>query len=84
MPLEFKNTLSSSSGIIEQEIKQTISQVEHPLLFRPFYMVHPCKTKSFMETHKTNNPNNYLLSWLSVIGTLLDLKLDLRLAYKNE
>lgn len=83
-PLKLENIILFSPKIQKQETRQTISQVEHPLLFRPFYLVHPCKTRNFMEIHKTSSPNNYLLTWLSVLGTLLDLKLDLRLANKNE
>jgi hypothetical protein len=28
-----------------QEMKNVITQAEHPILFRPFFMVHPCKVR---------------------------------------
>lgn len=59
-----------------QVLEQPIHQVEHPVLFRPFYMVHPCRTADFMKSQE--NSFNYLICWLSTIGTLIGLKLDPR------
>lgn len=59
---------------------QMVSQVEHPILFRPFHMIHPCRTRDFMKQHSEINSANYLICWLSTIGTVLSLKLDLKLA----
>jgi hypothetical protein len=30
----------------QYEIHNIISQAEHPVLFRPFFMIHPCKSKN--------------------------------------
>lgn len=60
--------------ILPGTTEQTINQVEHPLLFRPFYMVHPCKTSEFMESHKDSQ--NYLICWLSTVATLVGFKLN--------
>lgn len=54
-----------------------VNQVEHPILFRPFYMIHPCRTKDFMKPH---NSSNYLICWLSTIGTVINLRLNLKLS----
>lgn len=52
----------------------TISQIEHPVYFRPFFQVHPCRTKEFMKCH---NISNYLLAWLTTVGNLIGLKVEL-------
>jgi ubiquitin-like-conjugating enzyme ATG10 len=59
-----------------KDLSMIVNQVEHPLLFRPFYMIHPCRTRDFMEPHLVANNDCYLISWLSIISTLLGLKLD--------
>ncbi|KAJ6238894.1 ubiquitin-like-conjugating enzyme atg10 [Anaeramoeba flamelloides] len=49
-----------------------ISRKEHPLLELPFFFVHPCNTSRFMQNYyKTKN---YLLSWFSVIGPAVGVK----------
>ena len=59
-----------------------LSQQEHPILFRPYFFLHPCKTAQFMA--KTNEPgaksNNYTLKWLSFVLSALDISLDLKYA----
>lgn len=54
--------------------ESVVSQVEHPILFRPFYQVHPCKTREFMKYHHVSN---YLIAWLTTIGTLIGLRFEL-------
>ena len=59
-----------------------LTQQEHPILFRPFYFVHPCKTAEWMSitaaadanTH-TNADINYTLKWLSFLDSSLRLNL---------
>jgi hypothetical protein len=58
------------------DLSTIVNQVEHPLLFRPFYMVHPCRTRDFMEPHLKLRRDCYVISWLSIVGTLLGLQLD--------
>lgn len=55
----------------------SLSQVEHPLLFRPYFMVHPCHTADFMALHRKDNGHidKYLICWLSTVSTLIGLKL---------
>lgn len=63
-----------------EDLSKVINQVEHPLLFRPFYMIHPCGTENFMQVHHNHEKAGYLICWLSVVGTLIDLRLDSRLS----
>lgn len=79
-PLGYEKTLSSLIGFAADELKQVVHQVEHPILFRPFFMIHPCRTKLFMKSHKQLNPNYYLICWLSTVGSILGLRLDGRFA----
>lgn len=57
-----------------------LTQMEHPILFRPFYMLHPCKTPELLgKTSKTSK--NPIVSWLSSIGPCI--KLDVNLNYAS-
>jgi len=52
-----------------------ITQLEHPVLGTPFLAVHPCKTALFMsllmKESGTFDIENYLLSWLGIVGNAL-------------
>jgi len=54
-----------------------ITQAEHPILGIPFFYVHPCQTSKLMKELLSNNTTgfNYILSWLSLIGPLVGLKI---------
>lgn len=62
-----------------------ITQTEHPYLNRPFYQLHPCNTEKLMSVVPTKdlseqNPRsslNYLITWLSVVGPVVNLKIPL-------
>ncbi|KAI9005902.1 hypothetical protein BC832DRAFT_555577 [Gaertneriomyces semiglobifer] len=50
-----------------------LSVDEHPLLNIPAFCVHPCQTKNFMKEMVEGewSPLQYLVLWLSMIGTLV-------------
>lgn len=52
----------------------TITQQDHPILGIPYFMIHPCYTADFMKNRSTTN---YLISWLSTVGSLAGLQLSL-------
>ena len=67
----------------------TFSQVPHPLLFEPFYQLHPCHTSQWMkmmcsvkqarsnsETQTQLSVRSYIIIWLSFIGPFVGLSLD--------
>lgn len=56
----------------EDSIRQRISHYEHPILGVLYYNIHPCNTANVMKELKTDN---YLISWLSVYGQQIGLKL---------
>ena len=67
----------------------SFSQCSHPLLFEPFYQLHPCHTAQWMETMCTvkNAKENfkrqihvsvgtYIIIWLSFVGPFVGLSID--------
>uniref|UniRef100_A0AAV2JXW5 Ubiquitin-like-conjugating enzyme ATG10 n=1 Tax=Knipowitschia caucasica TaxID=637954 RepID=A0AAV2JXW5_KNICA len=74
-----KPKLKSSS---EEDLLSTVTQQEHPLLGQTFFMLHPCKTNTFMRpvlqaAQRENRAVNYVLTWLSVVGPLVGLEVPL-------
>jgi len=59
----------------EDELWKTVTQSQHPLLQIPFYMTHPCETSSFMKSIAPEL-DNYLLSWLSIYGSVVNLNMS--------
>ncbi|KAF2903804.1 hypothetical protein ILUMI_02356 [Ignelater luminosus] len=51
-----------------------LTQMDHPVLMRPFLTVHPCKTGDLIGTsfHKSKNP---IVSWLSAVAPIFGLKI---------
>lgn len=58
-----------------------LSQQEHPILFKPFYFLHPCKTSEWMS--QLINANNYTLKWFSFVAFTLNISFDY-LKYVNQ
>ena len=56
-----------------------ITQVDHPLLARPFFKLHPCRTEQLMGLLEGQS-RRYLISWLSALGRDVGLTLDMRYA----
>jgi len=66
-----------------------VTQKEHPVLGTPFFHIHPCETKLLMgvvqqyiasETFdgpSDNDRHNYLVTWLSLVGPVVGIKLPL-------
>ena len=56
-----------------------VSQQDHPLLGRPYYHVHPCHTAKVMgqANDLSQGASNYLISWLSVFGPIIGLKVPI-------
>ena len=50
-----------------------LTQVEHPILLKPFYQIHPCHTKDFMKFFDRPNKELYVISWLSIVLPVLNL-----------
>lgn len=65
-----------------QELGIVLTQQEHPILFTPFYFMHPCKTSQWMDqTSLGSNANlNFTLKWLSFVFSALRIPLDIKYA----
>nr|AWV66634.1 ubiquitin-like--conjugating enzyme ATG10 [Brachionus rotundiformis] len=65
-----------------QESGLILTQQEHPLLFKPFYFMHPCKTSQWMNETKlsTCQSINFTLKWLSFVFSALRIPLDIKYA----
>lgn len=78
--------LSTETSFVRPD---TFSQAPHPLLFEPFYQLHPCHTSQWMKMmYAVNNAEkgsekrvhlsveNYIIIWLSFVGPYIGLSLD--------
>ena len=57
-----------------------ITQIDHPILARPFYELHPCRTEQLMGHLDSCQGDMYLVSWISSLGRDVGLSLDIRYA----
>ena len=60
---------------LQEDRWSVLTQQEHPLLRRPFYTLHPCRTAEFLECLK-HKSSNILITWLSTFGPTVGLVLD--------
>lgn len=90
-PSEFKQIFMDYEQIKKdtsqerQMLVNLLSQQEHPILFKPFYFIHPCKTSEWMkltELTKQVDGANYTLKWLSFIFFALNIEFDVRFGKK--
>ncbi|KAI1715326.1 autophagocytosis associated protein, active-site domain-containing protein [Ditylenchus destructor] len=65
---DFRDFLAKSATSSTQ-VLEGISQNEHPVLGVAFYNLHPCKTADLMK--ELREPRNYVLSFLSILGSFL-------------
>ena len=50
-----------------------LTQVEHPIFFKPCFQLHPCHTKDFMSFLSRTKRHLYVVSWLSIVLPVLGL-----------
>lgn len=79
----WKRVHSQFSKQIWENKWESLTQTEHPLLGRPFFQLHPCHTAKLMGQLKPKISSNskflsqYIISWLSMFGPVIGLKLSL-------
>lgn len=49
-----------------QDLKNIITQAEHPILFKPFFQVHPCKVGEVLSNFKESQ--NFIITFLTLFG----------------
>ncbi|XP_057963628.1 ubiquitin-like-conjugating enzyme ATG10 isoform X2 [Malania oleifera] len=88
---DIEKHLPASSEKVVKESKWTfITQEEHPYLKRPWYTLHPCGTSEWMKllflgdaaAHAAID-ELYLVSWLSVVGQVVGLKIPFEMLKLN-
>lgn len=55
-----------------------LTQMEHPIEFKPFLTLHPCRTAELLDA--LPNSKNKVLSFLSSIGPAVNLTFDVKYA----
>ena len=80
-----KYILCNAKDILNSPVHEVILQTEHPILHRPFFMLHPCRTRETLEQFQlyTNSRGSdgiifakkYLFTWFHVYGALLNLSM---------
>ncbi|KAM3958464.1 autophagy-related 10 [Aphomia sociella] len=62
--------------IKEEDFYSVITQQEHPVFLRPYFVMHPCHTATLLAVFK-NTSKNIIVTFLSLITPLLKLNLPL-------
>ncbi|XP_061401768.1 ubiquitin-like-conjugating enzyme ATG10 [Musca vetustissima] len=57
-----------------EDMLSILTQMEHPILFKPYMCLHPCRTAEVLE--QTPTSKNRILTFISVMGPYLKLDLD--------
>jgi ubiquitin-like-conjugating enzyme ATG10 len=59
---------------------ETITQQEHPILQRPFFVLHPCHTENLLRQVADQSAKKRFLFWLSIYGQSIGLPLSVNYA----
>ncbi|CAK1601345.1 unnamed protein product [Parnassius mnemosyne] len=62
--------------ITKEEFYSVITQQEHPIFHRPYFIMHPCHTAQLLKEFK-NKSRNIVVTFLGLISPLLRLNLSL-------
>lgn len=62
--------------IKQKDFYSVITQQEHPILQRPYFIVHPCHTEELLATFK-NKSKNIIVTFLGLITPLVNLNLPI-------
>ncbi|XP_062538150.1 ubiquitin-like-conjugating enzyme ATG10 [Armigeres subalbatus] len=60
-----------------EQLRQTLTQMEHPVVFKPFLALHPCRTAQVLGDIATGC-GNAIVAFLSSYGPFVNLHLDIR------
>lgn len=73
----FQN-IEGSTITTSLQMPSILTQMEHPILFKPFLTLHPCKTAEIINI--TDRSQNKVLTFISSIGPSIQLTMDLKYA----
>lgn len=74
----FNDLNPTESEAIQQNMLKILTQMEHPILFRPFLTLHPCRIAEVLQS--LPHSQNKVLSFLSIYGSTVYLTFDLKYA----
>lgn len=74
----FKDMNPIQSCEIQQNMLHILTQMEHPILFKPFLTLHPCRIAEVLQSLPYSQ--NKVLSFLSIYGPTVYLTFDLEYA----
>lgn len=74
----FNDPIYGRNGSKHMPMTTILTQMEHPILFRPFLTLHPCRIAELLQC--LPNSANKVLTFLSTIGPAVHLKFDLKYA----
>ncbi|OWR41827.1 ubiquitin-like-conjugating enzyme ATG10 [Danaus plexippus] len=60
----------------KENFYSVVSQQEHPVLYKPYFIVHPCRTAVILQEFKSKS-RNIILTFLGLIIPLVQLNLPL-------
>jgi ubiquitin-like-conjugating enzyme ATG10 len=60
---------------LQQDRWSVLTQQEHPVLRRPFYLLHPCRTAQLLDCFQGKSPN-IVITWLSTVCPAVGLTLS--------
>ncbi|XP_026732783.1 ubiquitin-like-conjugating enzyme ATG10 isoform X2 [Trichoplusia ni] len=66
----------SAIQINEKDFYSVITQQEHPVLQRPYFIVHPCHTETLLAAF-SNSSKNIIVTFLGLVTPLIKLNLPL-------
>lgn len=56
------------------EMLNIITQAEHPMLFKPFFLLHPCKVHEILANFPQSK--NFILTFLTLFGPSVQLDMS--------
>ncbi|XP_055618390.1 ubiquitin-like-conjugating enzyme ATG10 [Toxorhynchites rutilus septentrionalis] len=75
---EVWDAFGNIAGDDRAQLLQSLTQMEHPILFKPFFALHPCRTADILAN--VGEASNDIVLFLSSYGPFVNLNLDLRYA----
>uniref|UniRef100_A0A336M593 Ubiquitin-like-conjugating enzyme ATG10 n=1 Tax=Culicoides sonorensis TaxID=179676 RepID=A0A336M593_CULSO len=74
---EFKEIFVNKNDLdaTKSDLYTVLTQMEHPLKFRPFLVLHPCKTEEVLSNFPDSR--NKVLTFISLYGPFIFLNLEL-------
>lgn len=74
--LTFNIQYQSFGNYTPEYMRSVLTEMDHPILFKPFLTLHPCRTPELLAIFSQSK--NKVLTFLSTMGPAINLTLDIR------